>query len=370
MSSTRPRFRNGRITGLVCIVLFAGCGVTPEANLKTATKPLLWPAPPDQPRFVYETVLRSPADIASTESAQDKLLRQLSGAPAVSNTPAFKKPAAIVARNGRIYIADTGTESIVVFDVPRRKVFRFGVRAPNNVAKPSGLALDAEMNVYVADAKRQQVLVYDSIGLFKRSIGSKTDLARPTGVAVSSDGERIYAIDRADNNSDGHQVVVYDKEGKKIRVIGHRGSGDGQFNVPLQGAVAPDGTLYILDSGNFRIQAFDRDGKFLRAFGEPGVNTGNLARPRGIAVDEASNIYVTDAVFNNVQIFRPDGQLLLVIGTTGSESKAGRYGLLNGIAVDETGRVYIVDQLFNKIEVIRRLSDLEGQEMLEAAARK
>ncbi|MHB9139850.1 MAG: hypothetical protein ACYC4Q_10655 [Victivallaceae bacterium] len=367
--------RIARLCGFACSILLAACTVTQNQDTQKQDTdafkgPLIWPQPPDQPRFAYETTLRSPADIAGTESSRDKLIRDLTGAAAVSNQPAFEKPAAIVARNGRIYVIDTGTKSVVVFDVPRRKLFRFGLRQPGALASPAGLALDAEMNVYVADTKQRQVLVYDSLGLFQRAVGSPEDLERPTGVAVSRDGERIYVIDRSDNESNSHQVVVYDKDGEKIKVIGTRGGGEGQFNVPLQGTVAADGTLYVLDSGNFRIQAFDRDGKFLHAFGRLGVNLGNLARPRGIAVDDEGNIYVSDASFNNFQIFNPDGQLLLAVGRAASKSNPGQYGLLNGIAVDETGRIYVVDQLFNKVEVFRRLSDNEGQQMLEEAKSK
>jgi len=329
--------------------------------------PLIWPQPPDQPRFAYETVLRSPADIAKKETAKEQLIRDLSGAAAVSSVPAFEKPSSIAARNGRIYVIDTGTNSIIVFDVPRRKLYRFGQRQPGALVKPAGLALDKEMNVYVADTKQRRVLVYDSLGLFLRTLGSPDDLERPTGVAVSRDGERIYVIDRSDNESDHHQVVVYGKNGDKIKVIGSRGIGDGQFNVPLQGTVAPDGTLYVLDSGNFRVQAFDRDGNFLNAFGRVGANLGNLARPRGIAVDDEGNVYVSDASFNNIQIFKPDGQLLLTIGRAASKSNPGQFGLINGVAVDETGRIYAVDQYFNKVEVFRRLSDAEGQQMLQKA---
>ncbi len=349
------------------ILLLAACSIAPQQDARTFKDPLIWPQPPDRPRFAYETVLRSPADIV-VESGQDRLRRQLTGM-AVSDRPVFEKPAAIVARKGRIYVADIDTHSIVVFDVPRRRLYRFGLRESGELLKPSGLALDAEMNVYVADVKLRRVLVYDSLGLFLRAVGGPEDLVRPTGVAVSRDGERIYAIDRSDGESDNPRVLVYDGAGKKLKVIGGPGSGEGQFNIPLQGAVAPDGTLYVLDSGNFRVQAFDRDGKFLRAFGRPGTSLGNLARPRGIAVDDEGNIYVTDASFNNFQIFNADGQLLLTIGQPGHDSKPGRYGLLNGIAVDETGRVYVVDQLFNKVEVFRRLSDSEGQRMLQRAER-
>ena len=353
-----------RFACCACAVLLVACAGAPDRAGPVFKGPLVWPKPPDQPRFAFETVLRSAADIAMPELDQDKFIRELKGLPPVSNRPVFEKAAAIAARQGRIYVADTSTETIVVFDVPRNRVFRFGQRTPNALAKPAGLALDALLNVYVADAKRRQIMVFDSLGLFLRTIGGPQDLERPTGVAVSRDGERIYAVDRSDNESNNHRVVIYAKDGKKIKVIGTRGSAEGLFNVPLQATVGPDGTLYVLDSGNFRVQAFDREGSFLRAFGRPGNNPGNLARPRGIAVDDDGNIYVTDASFNNFQIFRPDGQLLLAVGQGSGDNNPGRFGLLSGIAADETGRIYVVDQLFNKIEVFRRLSDEDGRKLL------
>lgn len=367
MSIFFPWFRATRFACLAVAMLLAACAVVPDKVDRVLKGPLIWPQPPDQPRIAYETILRSAADIAKPELPKDKFIREMSGIPGVSDRPVFEKPAAIAARQGRIYVADTSTETIVVFDVPRRRLFRFGQRQPNALAKPSGLALDAEMNVYVADAKLRKVMVFDSLGLFQRAIGGPADLDRPTGVAVSSDGERIYAIDRSDNESNNHRVVIYSKDGGKIKVIGTRGSSAGQFNVPLQAAVAADGTLFVLDSGNFRVQAFDRDGNFLRAFGRAGINPGNLARPRGIAIDNEGNVYVTDASFNNFQIFKPDGQLLLAVGQASGESGPGQYGLLSGIAADETGRIYVVDQLFNKVEVFRRLSDQEGQKLLQDA---
>lgn len=350
---------------LTFVSLLAACAPA-SLERKPYDGPLIWPQPPDQPRFAYETMLRSAADIALV-SEEASFRERMTGIKAVSSDPVFDKPAAIVARNGRIYVADTGSHTIVVFDVPRRKIFRFGIREPGNLLKPAGLALDGEMNVYVADAKWRKVLVYDDLGLYQRTVGDPEDLERPTGVAVSRDGERIYVIDRAYNESEHHRVVIYDKAGKKLKVIGSRGSEVGQFNVPLQGTVGPDGTLYVLDSGNFRVQAFDREGEFLRSFGGAGKEFGHFARARGIAVDAEGNIYVSDAGFNNFQIFNPKGELLLAIGQGGTESNPGLYGLLNGIAVDETGRVYVADQLFNKVEVIRRLTDSEGKQILKEA---
>jgi len=355
-----------RRLSVICVAVLAACSTAPQQEENRG--PVVWPRPPDQPRFAFETVLRSAADLRSAESARDRMLREMTGAGSDLDTPVLRSPTGVDARIGHIYVSGTATRTIIAFDVPRRKLFRFGVRQPGTLAQPTGLAVDDRMFVYAADAKRRQVIVYDRLGLFQRAIGGPADLERPAGVAVSRNGERVYVIDRSDNESDNHRVVVYDKDGAKLQVIGTRGSGEGQFNVPLQGAVAPDGTLFVLDSGNFRVQAFDRDGKFLRAFGGAGVNPGNLARPRGIAVDNDGNVYVTDASYTNFQVFTPQGQLLLAVGRASRESKPGQYGLLNGISVDETGRVYVVDQLFNKVEVIRRLSNAEGEKILQAAA--
>ena len=353
-----------RKTSMVLLLALLAACVTSTKEEKTETpEVLIWPSPPDLPRFAYETTLRSAADIAVDD--EDTLLRRQLTGETQSLAPAMSKPYGVAARNGKIYVTDTVARNVAVFDVPRHKVYYMGVQKPGELNKPSGIALDKAMNVYVADVTSQKVNVYDHLGLFLRSIGSKEELEKPTGVAVSADGDRIYVIDRSDNASTNHRVVAYNAEGKKLFVIGRRGLMDGQFNVPVQGAVGPDGTLYVLDAGNFRVQAFDRDGKFLRAWGKIGNNIGDFARPRGIAVDDEGNVYVTDATFANVQLFNPQGQLLLTIGTESEKDRPGYFKVPAGVAVDETGRMYVVDQFFNKVEIIRRIPQEEGERMIK-----
>jgi DNA-binding beta-propeller fold protein YncE len=352
----------GLLLALTLLILTACTTLKPPAE---APGRPLWPAPPELPRFAYEYTLRTPADIVVPDNPQDRLRRQVSGERL--DQPVFEKVGAVAAGNGLIYGIDTVKRWVVVFDVPRRKVFRLGLREPGNLAKPLGLALDGEGNLYVVDGTRGQVLVYDSYGLHLRTIGERGELERATGVAVDRAGSRIYVIDRASNESDLHRVVVYDRDGKRLFAFGQRGSGAGDFNVPVQAAVAADGTLYVLDAGNFRVQAFDRDGKFLRAFGAVGPGYGQFARPRGIAVDRDGNVYVSDAAFGNIQVFNAEGELLIAVGAVSRRDGPGRYGLVSGIAVDETRRIYVADQLFSKIEVIRRVGEAEARELVKRA---
>jgi DNA-binding beta-propeller fold protein YncE len=344
--------------------LLASCAEVPVVVPDDDRADRLWPMPPELPRFAYETTLRSLADV-TVDTDEDRLRRQLTGTRRPDDR-LLEKPAAVAAREGRVYVTDAVRRSIVVFDVPRRKVFQFGLRPPGTLSKPTAIALDANRRVYVADATLRKVVVYDALGLFQQTIGEPAQLQRPTGVAVNADGSRIYVIDRADNDSDLHRVMAYSGDGKLLREIGQRGRGDGEFNVPVQGVVSPDGRLHVLDAGNFRVQTFDADGAFLSSFGKVGTGLGQLARPRALACDAEGRLYITDAAFGNVQIFTPRGELLISLGRGDKRDAPGRYGLLMGVAVDETGRLYLVDQLFAKVEVIRKLTEAEGRRLQAA----
>jgi DNA-binding beta-propeller fold protein YncE len=201
------------------------------------------------------------------------------------------------------------------------------------------------------------VLVYDLDGHYLRTLGSDELLRRPVGVAISPDGTRLYVVDVGGIGNDDHRVQVFDpKTGAHLQTIGARGEGKGQFNLPLQAATGPNGTLYVVDGGNFRVEAFDQTGRFLFTFGEVGRFPGQFARPKGIATDDDGNIYVVDTAFGNVQIFNKEGHVLMFIGNRDRAGKPGKFFLPAGVAVGEDGRVYMVDQYFRKVEIFKPLS--------------
>jgi hypothetical protein len=346
----------------LAVLLLSACAPAPERPPEAT--PLYWPAPPARPRFVHETTLRSSRDVrADTDS--DRLRRLVSGV--AERDMGFDKPYGVAAARGMVYVTDPGDRVVKAFDVPRRRFFRFGFRREGVLRKPLGITVDGSQRVYVADAVARRVVVYDRFGLFLSVIGDPTVLVKPTDVAVDAGGERIYVVDTGGIDSDHHAVVVYDGQGQKRFEIGGRGSGPGRFNLPVAASVAADGTLYVLDAGNFRVQAFTPEGRFLREWGGVGRSFGRFARPKSIAVDGDGIVYVMDAAFGNVQAFTADGRLLLPFGRLSREDVPGGFALPSDIAVDETGRVYVLDQLFRKIDVIRRLSDAEGLRLQEQA---
>lgn len=356
---------------LVALVASGGCAPPKKATTapKAAEPVVLWPQPPDQPRFEYETILQSAADITIVSEA-DRWQRALRGlAGDISDAPVISRPTAIASRRGRIYVAEPSVKAITVFDIQRGKIFRFGQRDPNVVKRPQALAVNDKDRVYVLDTQLRKIMVFDDMGLFLHEIALGATFANPVGVAVSGDGETVYVVDRGNVDLDDHKVLALARDGKIKFVLGPRGSGAGQFNIPLAAATGADGSLYVVDSGNFRIQAFSPRGEFKFQFGGVGTAIGNFSRPRAIALDAEGNIFVGDSGFNNVQIFNPEGQLLMPLGRLNRDPGPGNFALLAGIAVDETNRLYVLDHYFRKIEVYRRLSDDEGKRKAGAKRR-
>jgi DNA-binding beta-propeller fold protein YncE len=325
---------------------------------------VMWPLPPDQPRYLYEATLRNASDLRDP-SETSRLRRALVGD---EDTASFSKPFAVAARAGRIYVSDSEARRIFVFDLSRRRTFSFGFRREGELKKPAGLALDGQGRVYVVDSTARRVVVFDALGMYLGDIDGHRQWVRPTAVAVSPDAQRLYVVDTGGVDSDSHCLWRYGEAGAAQGSLGRRGSAAGEFNLPTDAAIGPDATLWVLDAGNFRVQAFDAQDRFIRQFGSVGNGLGQFGRPRGLAIDDQGLVYVSDAAFCNVQVFQPDGQLLLALGSRAQQRDGpGRYLLPAKIALDETGRLYVVDQYLHKVEVVRRLGDDEGRRLLENA---
>src|SRR5690606_677177 len=92
---------------------------------------------------------------------------------------------------------------------------------------------------------------------------------------------------------------------------GTEGTGDGQFAFPSDVAVAPDGTIYVTDSNNARVQYFTADRRFLGTWGRRGDRgEGEFLFPLGVAVAPNGTVYVVDILAARVQFFTPDGTFI------------------------------------------------------------
>ncbi len=86
---------------------------------------------------------------------------------------------------------------------------------------------------------------------------------------VEDQAGRAHVLNMGDKT-----VRVYDSVGTLVRVVGGPGEGPGEFVAPADMAVAPDGTLYVLDVGNFRVSAFGTEDGLFRSSVDLGTSAG------------------------------------------------------------------------------------------------
>jgi DNA-binding beta-propeller fold protein YncE len=332
-----------------------GCASSPDAG---EIPDIPFPAPPNDPRLYYDMTLFTSADVE--EEASDLVFRRMiTGEQRVGT--GLAKPFEVAVHQGRVFVSDTVKRLVSVFDMPQRKYFEIGSKSPGELFKPMGLDVDDAGRLYVLDARKKSVNVYDRDGKFIKDFGRPEEFSRPSGLTVDPQGKQVFVVDTGGVQSNWHRIVVFDVEtGEFVRHISTRGAEDGELNLPREAVLAPNGNLYVVDGGNFRVQAFSPEGEYLYSFGSIGLRSGQFSRPKGIAADKDSNLYVVDTAFGNFQIFNPKGQLLMHVGSRNAAHGPAHFMLPSGIDVDEDGRVYMVDQYFRKIEVFRPVSVAKG----------
>ncbi|MEO0074431.1 MAG: SMP-30/gluconolactonase/LRE family protein, partial [candidate division WOR-3 bacterium] len=161
-------------------------------------------------------------------------------------------------------------------------------------------------------------------------------------IAIGPDGS-IYVADIGNS-----RIQKFDSGGNFITMWGSMGSGDGQFWQPEGVAVDPAGNVYVADSRNNRIQKFTAAGNYLGQWGSYGQGDGQFSNPKGIAVDAAGNVYVSDAENHRIQKFTATGVFVTKWGSRGSGD--GQFNGPYGLTTDSAGNLYVADRWNSRIQ--------------------
>ena len=151
--------------------------------------------------------------------------------------------------------------------------------------------------------------------------------------------------------------------------FGSEGKGEGQFTYLTAMAVDASGNVWVVDSGNDRVQKLSPEGDYLSAFGSKGTGAGQFEEPWGVAINKSTgNVYVTDSSNNRVQEFSSTGAFIRTWGFGVSDGKSefevctsgckagvagsgsGQFSDPVGIGVDGSGNVWVVDSYNNRVE--------------------
>ncbi|MDD5029367.1 MAG: 6-bladed beta-propeller [Rhodoferax sp.] len=337
------------------VLALAGCGATGPQSVEPEA-PRVFPPPPAAPAYLFERSVYE-ADDLTNASSSNGFLEMLVGTRR-GGGQGLSRPLALAVHLGRVAVINALDPSLSVFDFAQHRFSKIDLSALGGQRSPVGISVDRSGNWYVADGLSGYVLVLDAQGRELRKIGGPRWLRRLVNVAVDSDRQRVYAIDQSERQ---HQVRVFNAvTGSHLMDLGGSGEGPGEFNLPLDAAVGPGGRLYVVDSGNYRVQIFDAQGQYLKSFGSAGKRPGQFSRPKEIAVDGQGLVYVADATFGNIQVFGPDGDYRYVIGSRGDQGAAATYMLPSGLGVDTDSRLYVLDQWYVRLDVYRSVRHRVG----------
>ncbi|MGC9946202.1 MAG: hypothetical protein ABSF64_07510 [Bryobacteraceae bacterium] len=295
---------------------------------------------------------------------------------------------------GNVYIADSGNARIrkvsngAIATLAGGASVSFGDNGPATGAalyQPRGAAVDASGNVYIVDAFDNAIrkvsggviVTVAGNGTFGYSgdNGPATSAAlnQPSGVAVDASGN-IYIADT-------HNSAIRKISGGVISTIAGNGiygySGDNgpaanaQLCAPVGVAADAAGNVYIADAGcsvvrkvsNGIITTFAGNGA--RGYSLPNgpATSAELNLPVAVAVDASGNVYIADAGIDMNAIFEVSNGVIATFagngtnGYFGDNGPAASAGLFapSGVAVDSVGNVYIAES--GPINVIRKVSN-------------
>jgi sugar lactone lactonase YvrE len=207
--------------------------------------------------------------------------------------------------NDRLFVSDPGLRHVLVFNQARKAEDVI----TDGLVSPGAMAIDKENRLlYVSDIELDQVLVYDADSFKQlRKIGTTGhnhelmtpgDFAKPTGLAVDRDGN-LYVCDTLNN-----RIEVFDADGKFISTFGKAGDGPGYFARPKGVAIDSDDHIWIADSVQDRVQVFNKEAQLLISFGGHGLLPGQFQGLVGIATDKNNRVFTSEIFPGRVQQFR------------------------------------------------------------------
>ena len=323
--------------------ILSGCAVLNANHDDLPQYPsIVWPDSPEPSRIKFQQIIHDAKDLGIQKGFFTRLFEWVFGD---DNIEIVKPMSIATLQDGTLLIADPGAGGIHRINKTNNQHDLIQLKNDQPLVTPVSLAVTGK-NAYVSDS---------TLGIFYLNADKdylspvRLDVSpkRASGLAYNENTQLLYVVDTAD-----HSVKIYKHE-KLIKSFGKRGKKAGEFNYPTMAWIDNEGTLYITDSLNFRIQIFTAQGEFIKQFGKRGNGTGLQFRPKGIATDDLGHIYVVDSMFHSVQVFNKSGDFLLNFGVQGSDY--GEFWLPTGIFIDRSNgiTIYVADSYNKRIQVFQ-----------------
>lgn len=219
-----------------------------------------------------------------------------------------------------------------------------GLIGADLIERPTSVAIGPDNTIWIPDQETDQVYVLSTTGELINAFGGKGegpgefDFANFGSVDIDADGN-VYVLD-----SGNERVQKFSSSLEFLLEWGTYGRDAGEFLTPADVVVSDDGRVYVVDTSRRDVQQFDSSGKFVKFILPSGITT-EFFEPVRAAIGPEGNLYVPDVT--RVYIFDPSGALIRTI--TSSESDNGKVAVANGIAVTTDGHVFVSDIVNNRV---------------------
>jgi sugar lactone lactonase YvrE len=248
---------------------------------------------------------------------------------------------------------DLSNEYILENELASHDMKRFGF--PEAI----DLVLDNEKNIYVTSFTSPRVVKIDPNG-------KGVDIFRPN-ISGGLYGIDFYKGTLAVSDFKGNTLYFFDTSGKITGKFGGSGSAEGLFHGPQGVAFDQKGHIYVVDSGNFRVQKFDVKGKFILSFGKKGNYEGEFSNPSGVTFID-NRVYVTDTGGAKIAVYDEYGNYLNDIENDVIKSPRGISARGNNLVIsDEESGLVILDTSSGKIRIFDSWGDNERLQRSVAA---
>ena len=214
--------------------------------------------------------------------------------------------------------------------------------------------------VYVADTHGHQIVVFDrELDGVVLTIGGPVGNGSVRPQPWEFSGPRDVAVDRMGRvwvADTGHsRIVTFTAEGEYIGEVGgvwtdadgFAGDGAGEFREPTSVSISGDGTVFVTDSRNGRVQMFNSDGEYLREFEVEGWDGTGVDIPSVLALGSGLAAVSVPAE-GEVRLYRGDGRIVWTVGPSDTgilrpygleDAGGGTFWVVDGVA----GRVRLVE---------------------------
>lgn len=253
-----------------------------------------------------------------------------------------------VSADGYIFISDRRNHRIQVFNSKGIYAHSFGSFGTGNgeFDRPSGIDIDASGNVYVVDLGNDRIQVFNLAGTFLRAWGTSGrgngQFYAPSGVAVSGFNSYVYVTDTGNS-----RVQYFTSTGTYVGQFGSYGTGTGNFDSPTGIDINnSNGEVIVSDTSNCRVKRHSATGTYQSYVGLYSARYGSgsngyFRNPQGVAVASNGTIFVNDAGNNRVQYFSSTGTYQGRWGSTGTTFEPQDLIFNYGIEVNGTGHVIV-----------------------------